>query len=187
MLSHHTDAAYTARAWSNALRTAYYVARSSPRIVLCQPFGFQQISAATAYADNFIFAADYVPAAEGEHYAHDEVNFVGCHFTYAAVSPRTVGQVHHRVTVDDGTTTAQATATTFVSPGRAATGYNPGIPGAQSEAERRNPLFERIFVDVSSLTADQTWHVLYEVYGTDGANELFVWPLSCVAYWETRG
>lgn len=199
ILSHYPDSAYTARAWSNALRSAYYVNRFASRVVMAQTYGRNQLDFTSMYEDAVLFGTGYHPISEGDFYAHDEVTHISVHVVFIANALEDA-RVKHRVTISDGVSadvsediqttyhveeqhelpeTLHGLAWNQIASGRFSV-------GEFVESERASTLFARTSVDVSSLTADRDWRVLVEVQSGEAGNEYLYWPVFSLAFWEVR-
>jgi len=190
ILSHYPDAAYTARAWSNALRTAYYVNRFSSQVVMSQTYGRNQLELSSMYDNALLFGTGYHPIAEGDFYAHDEVTHIGVHVVFCANSSEN-SRVKHRVTISDGVS-ADVTGNieTFYSAERAVelpeTVRQHDAAGVLADLEMQQPLLARASFGVSSLTTDRDWRVLIEVQSGETGNEYLYWPVFSLAFWEVK-
>lgn len=190
ILSHYPDAAYTARAWSNALRTAYYVNRFASRVVMAQTYGRNRLTPEGFVDNGLLYGAGYHPIAEGDFYAHNEISHISAHIVFAANSTQNA-TVKHRVTISDGVSTDVV--------GNVSTSYRANrrveLPegtraqhaeGVLRDLELQQPLFARTSIAVSSLTTDRDWRVLIEVQSAEAGNEYLYWPVFSLAFWELQ-
>lgn len=190
ILSHYPDAAYTSRAWSNALRSAYYINRFASRVVMAQSYGRNQFETSSMYDQALLYGTGYHPISEGDFYAHDEVTHIAAHIVFAANASANA-TIKHRVTISDGVSSdVTGNIQTLYSSDRAV-----DLPESVRRTEARRvladlemeqPLFARGSFDVSSLTTDRDWRVLIEVQSGETGNEYLYWPVFSMAFWEVK-
>ena len=190
ILSHYPDTGYTSRAWSNALRTAYYVNRFASRVVMAQTYGRNRLTLEGFVDNGLLYGAGYHPIAEGDFYVHDEVTHIGVHIVFAANSTAD-STIKHRVTISDGVSSDVIgnIETSYLSDRRVELPEGTRTQhagGVLRDLELQQPLFARTSMAVSSLTKDRDWRVLIEVQSAEAGNEYLYWPVFSMAFWELK-